>query len=157
MAVATCDVTAAGGGWTARGSAYPGNQNDGDNDTYMGQPGDTAGANSNYYDHTDVPVGAVISAVSVSGLWAAGSAPATCNYTCWLSGNSTDLGTLGDVGSYSSGISRPGGGTWTRTDIQNMYITWTSLGTGNGNEMRLKSSVLSVTYVMSGFYVVSIY
>lgn len=156
MAVATCDVTAAGGGWTPVG-AYPDNQNDGDNGTYMSWPGDTAGATTNYYDHTDVPDGAVISDVSVSGLWSAGSAAATCNYTCWLSGNSTNLGTIGDVASYSSSISRPGGGTWTKTDVQNMYITWTSLQTGNSNVMRLKSSALTVTYVLSGFYVVSIY
>lgn len=147
MAVISCNVIAGGGGWNSIGT-YPANQNDGDNGTYQWWPGDTVGSNDNYYDSTQIPTSAVISSVFVSGLWGAGSAPATTNFTCHLGGNTTNLGTIGDVTSYSGEIARPGGGTWTKADILAMFIRWTSLATGNGNAMKLRSSTLTVYYTL---------
>jgi len=147
MASVNC-IVVGGGGWTARGSAFPANQNDGDNGTYQGWPGDTPGSNDNYYDNTQIPDSAVISSVSVSGEWGAGSGAATANYTCHLGGNTTNLGTIGDVTGYGAGIAHPGGGNWTKADVGSMFIRWTSLSTGNGNEMKLKSSVLTVYYTL---------
>lgn len=150
MASVNCTVTAAGGGWTPVGT-YPGNQNDGDPDTYMAWPADTAGTTDNYYDSTGIPDGAVISSVSVSGLWGSGAGntgTAYANFTCHLAASTTDLGSIGDVSGYGGGIARPGGGTWTKTDVASMYIRWTSLTLGNGNNMRLKSSVLTVYYTL---------
>lgn len=145
MASVNCTVTSSGGGWSSVGT-YPANLNDGDAGTYQWTAGNGVGANNTYFDSTGIPDGAVISSVSVSGLWGAGSSTATVNYTCYLGGNTTNLGTIGDVSGYGSGIDKPGGGTWTKADVGNMYVKFTSLGTGNGNAIRLKSSSLTVYY-----------
>lgn len=150
MAFVNCAVTAAGGGWTPVG-AYPANQNDGDADTYQSWPADTLGTNDNYYDSTGLPDGAVISSVSVSGLWGPGdgnTGAAYVNFTCHLAASTTDLGSLGDVTGYGSGIAKPGGGTWTKADVASMYVRWSSLALGNNNPMKIKSSVLTVYYTL---------
>jgi len=157
MAVATCTVVSGGGGWTATGAAYPANQNDGNNGTYQAWPGDTAGTNSNYYDYTQIPDGAIISNVAVSGEWGAGSASATASFR-YVDGSSETLGSVGDVASYSfSSNLHPSGAAWTKANVATMHMDTVSLQTGNGNTMKLYSSVLSVTYVMSGDMFVSIY
>ena len=155
MAAINCVVTSAGGGWGSIG-AYPANQNDGDADTYQWLAGNVGGTNDNYYDSTGIPDGAVISSVVVSGLWGAGSAAATSNFTAHLGGNTTNLGTIGDVSGYGSGIAKPGGGTWTKADVAAMFVRFTGLGTGNGNAMRLKSSVLTVYYTLPATNLASI-
>lgn len=147
MAAISCNVIAGGGGWNSIGT-YPANQNDGDNGTYQWNAGDQAGTNDNYYDSTQIPAGAVISSVIVGGFWGAGSAAATVNYTAHLGGNTTNLGTIGDVSAYGADVTRPGGGTWTKADIGSMFIRWTSLLTGNGNAMKLKSSGITVYYTL---------
>lgn len=157
MPSVNCTVVS-GGGWNAIGSSFPDNQNDGDNETYQGWPGDTAGTQSNLYDNSVIPDGAIIQSVGVSGLWDAGSPPATCTVRCHLGADNTLLDSaLNDVSSYSYDIARPGGGSWTKADIGGMSVQWSSNQTGNGNNMRLKSSVLTVTYILSGETFVSIF
>lgn len=138
-----------GSGWNSVG-AFPANQNDGDNDTYQWWPGNIAGSHDNLYNGAALPAGASISSVVVSGLWGAGSAPAITNVSAILGVNSVALGSIGDVASYAFAVPRPGGGTWTKADIEALRIRFSSAQTGNGNAMRLKSSVLSVTYVLAG-------
>lgn len=154
MASVNCTVVS-GGGWNSIG-AFPANQNDGDNGTYQWWPGDQAGSHDNLFDHTAIPDGAQISAVAVSGLWGAGSAPATAAFSAILGVNSVALGTVGDVPNYSFGVPRPGGGTWTKSDIQTLRIRTSSLQTGNGNAIRIKSAVLTVTYTLGGSFFVAI-
>lgn len=148
MAAVTCTVTSAGGGWSSFGS-YPANLNDGDADTYQFTPGNGGGANDTYYDSTVIPAAAVITSVVVSGLWGSGSAAATVNYTAYLGASTTDLGTIGDVSGYGAAIARPGGGSWSKADIATLYVKFTSLATGNGNAIRLKSSALTVYYTFA--------
>lgn len=158
MATINLVVVSGGGGWTATGATYPTNQNDGDDATYQGWPGDTAGTNSNFYDYGSVPAGAVISNVAVSGNWGAGSAPATASFRFSDGTNSVTMGTINDVTSYSfNSNTAPDGSSWDITDIQNFRLNVVSLQTGNGNAMKLKSSVMTVTYVLSGDIFVSIY
>lgn len=154
MSVVNLTVTA-GGGWSAFGSAFPGNQNDGDAGTYQGWPGNTPGSNDCLFDFASIPDGASISAISVSGLWGAGSAAATVNFSAILGVNSVLLGTVNDVTSYTFSVPKPGGGTWTKTDVQSLRIRVSSLSTGNGNTMRLKSSVLTVTYTLGGAFFIA--
>jgi len=157
MAQVNLPVVAGGGGWTPVG-AYPANQNDGDAGTYQGWPGDTAGTNANFYDYTQIPDGAIISSVSVSGLWGAGSAPATASFRFVIGVSSDTLGTINDVTSYSfNRTTKPGGGAWTKADVQSLHMNTVSLQTGNANLMKLRSSVLSVFYVLSGEIFIPIY
>ena len=142
-------IVVAGGGWNSVG-AFPANQNDGDGGTYQWFPGNAGGSNDNQYDAPSIPDGADISGVVVSGLWGAGSAPATTAVSAVLGVSSVALGVIGDVSSYAFAVPRPGGGQWTKTDIAALAIRFSSLATGNGNAMRLKSSVLAVTYVLGG-------
>ena len=154
MPVAACTVTGTGG-WIAFGASFPADLNDGNDSTYEYTPGDSSTAENLTYDYTQVPTGATISAISASGGWGAGSPSATVAVVCHLGGNTTSLGTLGDVTSYNTGsIARPGGGSWTKTDLQTMFISFTSQATGNGNAIKHRSSLLSVTYtgsVTAGF------
>lgn len=153
MAVANCTVVA-GGGWNSVG-AFPANQNDGDNGTYQWWPGNIGGSHDNLYDHTAIPDGAQISSVVVSGLWGAGSPSAVTAASVILGAQTLALGTIGDVASYGFAVPRPGGGDWTKSDIQTMRIRFSSLQSGNGNAMRLRSSVLQVTYILGGTYFVA--
>jgi hypothetical protein len=139
-----------GGGWTPIAQTFPLNQNDGNFDTFQGWPGFTAGSNDCLFDHTLVPDGATISSVVTSSLWDAGSAPAVVAVSCILGVNSVALGNVGDVASFAFSVPRPGGGIWTKTDLATMRIRVTSLQSGNGNNMKLRSSVLTVTYTLGG-------
>lgn len=145
-----------GGGWTAVGAAFPANQNDGDNGTYQGIAGNTVGSNDCTFDTTGIPNGAQISDVTVSGLWGAGSAPATASMQGIRAGISVALGVIGDVASYSFSIPRPGGGTWTKADVAALTVRTTSLGSGNGNFIRQKSMALTVTYTLGGNFFIAI-
>jgi len=157
MPTVFCPVVAGGGGWTAAGQVYPLNQNDGDENTYQFIAGNASGTNSNFYDHSGIPAGAVITSVVVTGTWGNGSAAATTSVVAHLGGNQTVLGTIGDVAGYGFVIARPGGGSWTRADIDVMWVAWTSLATGNGNAIRLRSSVLQVTYGLPATFLSSVF
>jgi len=146
-----------GGGWSPFGAAFPANQNDGDNGTYMGFPGNASGSNDCTFDTTGIPNGAQISDVSVSGFWGAGSAPATAAFQAILPPNSLSLGVVGDVASYGFSIPRPGGGIWTKGDVALLTVRVTSLATGNGNLVRLKSMALTVTYTVGGTFILAMH
>lgn len=154
MSVVNCTVVA-GGGWNSVG-AFPANQNDGDGGTYQWWPGNAGGSNDCAFDSTVIPSGATISSVVVSGLWGAGSPAATAAFSVVLGAASLALGVVGDVASYAFAVPRPGGGAWTKADIAAMAVRVSSLSTGNGNAMRLKSSVLTVTYTLGGTFFVAL-
>jgi len=158
--MATINLTVTGGGgWNAYTQTFPLNQNDGDDNTYQGWPGDAAGAQANYFNYAAIPDGAIISGIYCFGSYGAGSASATVNVYVYLNGYNTFLGTMGDVTSYGYGSgSRPGiGGAYTKADIQNVFFYFSSGQTGNANIMKLRSSALQVTYVLSGEIYIPIY
>jgi hypothetical protein len=129
--------------------------NDGDINTWIQTGGDTSNYFYSYFDSTQIPDGAVISSVVVSGECSNGSGGST-SFSCTL-GSTVAVGSLTSEASYSFALSRPGGGTWTKADVAAMYVLCQVNADGNGNPVRAKSQWLTVTYVLSGAYFVTIY
>jgi hypothetical protein len=146
MAYVNCQVASGDqGAWA--GAPLPGCMNDGDDSTFLFIVGTSAGSFYMQYDNTTIPTGAAITGVSVSGNCSNNAGGAAQTWTCYLGGVGTVIGSFTtDNTNYAFTVSKPGGGTWTKAELGTMYLYVACDGNGNGNPMRVRSSILTVYY-----------
>jgi hypothetical protein len=146
MAYVSCQVSAGDpGAWA--GAALPGCMNDGDDGTFLFIVGSSAGSFWLMYDSTVIPTGAAITSVGVSGNCSNNTAGAAQTWTCYQGATPAVCGSFTtDNTNYSFTVARPGGGTWTKAELGTMKIYVSCDANGNGNPMRVRSSILTVYY-----------
>jgi len=149
MGAVSCQVASGNlGAWSESGAGeFPGNMNDGLDGTFVSIVGTSAGAFTLLYDETVIPTGSAITSVSVSGNCSNNAGGAAQTWTCYLGAANTVIGSFtADNTNYAFTVARPGGGTWTKAEIGTMYLYIACDGNGNGNPMRVRSSILTVYY-----------
>lgn len=149
MAYVNCQVASGDiGDWSTASGTFPSNMNDGSDVSYNYIVGSSAGDFTMFYDTTVIPSsGIVVTGVNVSGACSNNTSGGAQTWTCTLGGVPLVLGFFtADNTSYYFDMYRPGGGAWTKADLTGMFLTVNCDGNGNGNPMRVRSSIITVYF-----------